>query len=64
MLGMGREDIDVAERHILDARDGTDVVHQLSDTVATHSHPAEPVTRNYSQIRRCSFSHTSMAGSA
>src|SRR3989442_15191627 len=49
-IDVGPEDIDVAEWHILDARDGTAVMHQLPDIVATLSHPDKPLTRNCFQL--------------
>jgi len=40
------KDVDIAEWRISDASDGTSVMHQLSDIVATFPHLNEPLLRN------------------
>ena len=48
---MRLEHVDVGEGAILDAGDGTTVMDQLSNIVATSPHPGEPRPRNRTQIR-------------
>lgn len=45
-----RECVDIAERSISEARNGTAVMHKLSDLVPARSHYIEPLTRDGTQF--------------
>src|SRR5262245_59112580 len=45
-IDMARERVDVGERRVFDARDGTTIVHHFSDCITALSHPRKPLLRN------------------
>ncbi len=47
---MSGEDVDVAERGVLDTGDGASVVDQVQDVVAAAAHLGEPAVRDPAQL--------------